>query len=88
MPVVTSWFLALKIFFQPKITNNIPVRITTLDMGTITPMNMEMNNFSPVTAVRRYHKVATLFDPKAQVKKYMVKGKPYISMYRATINAK
>jgi hypothetical protein len=56
-------------------------------MGTITPMNMETNKSYPVNAIRRAHKVDTLPDPKAQEKKYIVKGKPYISMYRATINA-
>jgi hypothetical protein len=50
-------------------------------------MKREINSSFPIIAVRRYHKVDTLPDPKAHVKKYIVNGKPYISIYRATMNA-
>jgi hypothetical protein len=54
----------------------------------MTPRNMETKRSYPVNGDIRYHKVAALLKPKALAIRYMVKGKPYISMYNATMNAK
>ena len=49
---------------------------------------METNESYHVKPTRKYHNVATFSYPKNHAKKYIVKGKPYISMYKATMKAR
>jgi hypothetical protein len=58
------------------------------ETGNMRPRKIEVNKFSPVKIARGYHRQPGKVDPKIQVRTYMVKGKPYISVNRATINAK
>ena len=64
------------------------MRIIMFEMGNIKPRKIEVNKFSPVKTARGYHKQPGKVDPKSHVIMYIVKGKPYISVNRATINAK
>jgi len=58
------------------------------ETGNMKPRKTEVNKSSPVKTARGYHRQPGKVEPKSHVSMYMVKGKPYISANRATINAK
>ena len=58
------------------------------EMGSSKPEKIETNKSFPVNSTRKYHRFPGLLYPNNHIMKYIVKGKPYISMYRATMNAK
>ena len=67
---------------------SIPIRIIMFEMGNMKPRKIETNKSSPVKTARGYHMQPGKVDPQSHEIMYIVKGKPYISVNRATINAK
>jgi hypothetical protein len=65
-----------------------PFRIITFEVGTMKTHKIKANKSYPINVEKRYHKQPGLPNPKDHVIMYIVKGKPYISINRATINAK
>lgn len=88
MPVVTNPFLFVYIFFQPKKTSKIPAKINVFEAGNITVYSIQTNVSFPTTPTKRYQRFPGLLNPSSQDMIYIVNGKPYISMYNATMNAK
>ena len=67
---------------------SIPIRTIMFEMGSRKSKKIERNKSFPVNSARRHHKVAASIYPKNPIIIYHVKAKPYISMNRATKNAK